>query len=154
MGVVVLLLVLAFAGAFAVVRRRTDGRVRSTVEQQPVRSGAPAAQASAAEVLTADELGGELGAAATLVQFSSAFCAPCRGARVVLGQLAAERPGVVHRDVDAESHLDLVRRLDVRRTPTTFVLDARGTVVGRVAGVPRSDETGRLLDALGSTRPE
>ena len=35
-------------------------------------------------------------------------------------------PGVTHVEIDAEHHLDLVRRVGVLRTPTTLVLDARG----------------------------
>ena len=76
---------------------------------------------------TADELGRRpLGDRATLVQFSSAFCAPCRATRVVLDEVAGMVDGVAHVEVDAEAHLDLVRRLDVRRTPTVLVLDADG----------------------------
>jgi hypothetical protein len=51
--------------------------------------------------------------------------------------------------VDAESHLDLVRRLDIRRTPTTVVLDAAGREVRRATGVPRNDEVlGVLSEAV------
>ena len=78
-----------------------------------------------------------LGDRATLVQFSTAFCAPCRAARVVLGDLAAREPGVVHVEVDAERHLDLVRALGIASTPTTLVLDALGEEVVRATGVPR-----------------
>ena len=55
-----------------------------------------------------------------------AFCAPCRATRRVLDEVAAQVEGVRHVEIDAESHLDLVRRLDVRQTPTVFVLDSRG----------------------------
>ena len=53
----------------------------------------------------------ELGERATLLQFSSAFCAPCRATRRTLAEVAAMVPGVTHVEVDAEHHLDLVRRL-------------------------------------------
>jgi thiol-disulfide isomerase/thioredoxin len=82
------------------------------------------------------------------VQFSSAFCAPCRAARVVLADLAARADGVRHIEVDAESHLDEVRALDIRRTPTTLIVDASGRVVGRVGGVPRRAELMAALDAI------
>jgi thiol-disulfide isomerase/thioredoxin len=81
----------------------------------------------------------ELGKRATLLQLSSAFCAPCRATRRVLADVAAVVPGVVHVEVDAESHLSLVRRLDVVSTPTTLVLDAAGREVGRATGVPRKE---------------
>ncbi|MER7491604.1 thioredoxin family protein [Streptomyces pharetrae] len=92
------------------------------------------------------ELGAELGERATLVQFSSAFCAPCRATRRVLGEVAAMVPGVRHVEIDAEARLDLVRRLGVLRTPTVLVLDAGGRVVRRAAGQPRKAD---VIAALG-----
>jgi thiol-disulfide isomerase/thioredoxin len=94
------------------------------------------------------ELGGSLGERATLLQFSSAFCAPCRTTRVVLGEVSQRVEGVVHVEVDAESHLDLVRRLDIMRTPTVLVLDARGRVVQRASGAPRKADVLAVLDAV------
>ena len=91
-----------------------------------------------------------LGARATLLQFSSAFCAPCRAARRVLADAAADLPGVVHVEVDAEHHLDLVRRLGVLRTPTTLVLDADGHEVVRAGGVPRRDQVFSAVAAAGA----
>ena len=81
-------------------------------------------------------LGAQPGERATLLQFSSAFCSPCRATRRVLGAVADLVPGVVHVEVDAERHLDLVRRLGVQGTPTTLVLDAAGREVRRAAGQP------------------
>ncbi|MDT3725540.1 thioredoxin family protein [Streptomyces sp. DSM 41972] len=95
----------------------------------------------------AAELGAELGERATLVQFSSAFCAPCRATRRVLGDVAAMVPGVTHVEVDAEARLDLVRRLGVESTPTVLVLDAAGRVVRRAAGQPRKAD---VIAALGA----
>jgi len=82
----------------------------------------------------------DLGERATLVQFSSAFCAPCRATRRILAEVADVVPGVTHVEIDAESHLDLVRRLDVMRTPTTLVLDAAGRVTNRASGQPRKEQ--------------
>ena len=56
-------------------------------------------------------------------------------------------PGVEHLEVDAEHHLELVRRLGILRTPTTLVLDAAGREVTRAAGAPRKEQ---VLAALGS----
>lgn len=84
--------------------------------------------------------GAPLGERATLVQFSSAFCAPCRATRRVLGEVADVVPGVAHVEIDAESHLELVRRLGVLRTPTTLVLDADGRVRTRASGQPRKEQ--------------
>jgi thiol-disulfide isomerase/thioredoxin len=101
-------------------------------------------------LLTSSDLGAELGPRATLLQFSSAFCAPCRAARVVLSDVAGMVDGVAHVEIDAESHLDLVRRLDVMRTPTVFVLDPHGRIVKRASGAPRKAD---VLAALGAALP-
>ncbi|WP_307801435.1 TlpA family protein disulfide reductase [Actinomadura violacea] len=99
------------------------------------------------EELRADELGAELGAKATLLQFSSAFCAPCRATRRVLGEVAEMVDGVAHVELDAEAHLELVRRLNVVRTPTVLVLDEAGRIVRRAAGAPRKAD---VIAALGA----
>ncbi|MEW9554504.1 thioredoxin family protein [Nonomuraea sp. NPDC050783] len=86
------------------------------------------------------DLGAALGERATLVHFSTAFCQPCRATRRVLADVSALVPGVRHVEVDAESRLDLVRRLAVTATPTVLVLDAAGRIVRRAAGAPRKAE--------------
>jgi thioredoxin-like negative regulator of GroEL len=88
-----------------------------------------------------------LGERATLLQFSSAFCAPCRATRRVLAEVASGEAGVVHLEVDAEHHLDVVRRLGILRTPTTLVLDAHGREVVRAQGAPRRDQVESALVA-------
>ena len=85
-------------------------------------------------------MGAPLGQVATLVQFSSAFCQPCRATRLLLDGIAKRVDGVTHIEIDAESHLDLVRELNVTRTPTTFILDKTGVIVGRAVGLPKRDE--------------
>ncbi|GAA1888601.1 thioredoxin family protein [Streptantibioticus ferralitis] len=100
-----------------------------------------------AQRLTAAEIGEPLGARATLLQFSSAFCAPCRATRRTLSEVAAMVGGVAHVEIDAEAHLDLVRRLAVVRTPTVLVLDAHGAVARRAVGQPRKAD---VIAALGT----
>jgi thiol-disulfide isomerase/thioredoxin len=99
------------------------------------------------ELLTASDIGVALGERATLVQFSTVFCQPCRAARVTLGEVSAMVEGVTHVEIDAESHLDLVRRLDVMRTPTVLVLDGSGRIMKRASGAPRKAD---VLAALGA----
>ncbi|MFF0110188.1 thioredoxin family protein [Streptomyces hirsutus] len=125
--------VLAAASTFGVLRLRRSGRVRVRGRDDGKR-------------LRAEELGADLGERATLVQFSSAFCAPCRATRRVLGEVAGLVPGVAHVEIDAEAHLDLVRRLDILKTPTVLVLDADGGVVRRATGQPRKAD---VIAALG-----
>ncbi|MFJ8050528.1 thioredoxin family protein [Streptomyces luteogriseus] len=132
-GLVVCVVVLAAASAYGVLQRRRSGSVRVRGRDDGKR-------------LDAAELGAELGERATLVQFSSAFCAPCRATRRVLGEVAAVVPGVTHVEIDAEAHLDLVRRLDILKTPTVLVLDADGRVVRRATGQPRKAD---VIAALG-----
>ncbi|MEU4624344.1 thioredoxin family protein [Actinoplanes sp. NPDC023801] len=84
-------------------------------------------------------------APATLLQFSTAFCAPCRAVRRISAEVAALLPGVRHVEVDAESHLGEVRELDVRQTPTLLILDAEGREVRRATGVPTKPQ---LIAAL------
>ncbi|MBM7088841.1 thioredoxin family protein [Streptomyces sp. S12] len=91
-------------------------------------------------------LGDRLGERATLVQFSSAFCAPCRATRRVLDEVAGMVPGVTHVEIDAEANLPLVRRLEIVRTPTVLVLDADGREVRRATGQPRRAD---VIAALG-----
>jgi len=99
-----------------------------------------------AGMLDAAELGAELGERATLVQFSTAFCQPCRATRRTLTEVAGMVEGVAHVEIDAEEHLTLVRSLGISRTPTVLVLDARGRVVRRAVGQPR---TADVVAALG-----
>ncbi|GAA3969348.1 thioredoxin family protein [Actinomadura viridis] len=135
-GALVAVSVLAAAGAFGLVRRSRDGRLRA-VEQRDDRGD---------DRIGPSDLGAELGERATLVQFSSAFCAPCRSTRRVLGEVAGMVGGVAHVEIDAEARLDLVRRLNVVRTPTVLVLDAGGRIVQRASGQPRKAD---VIAALG-----
>ncbi|WHM39976.1 thioredoxin family protein [Streptomyces sp. BPTC-684] len=96
--------------------------------------------------LGAAQLGTELGERATLVQFSSAFCQPCRATRRTLADVAAMVEGVAHVEIDAEEHLALVRALGIRATPTVLVLDRTGRIVRRAAGQPRRAD---VIAALG-----
>ncbi len=134
-GLLVLAAALALAVAFGLYRRWSDGRVREVAREVRV------------DRLTAPQLGTELGQRATLVQFSSAFCAPCRATRVLLADVADTVPGVTHAEIDAEANLDLVRELNITRTPTVLVLDVDGRVRNRAVGPPRRTD---LLAALGA----
>lgn len=118
---VVLGLLVVLAVGIGLWRRRTDGRARTVADGQTV---------------SAEQLGTPLGSVATLLQISSPVCAPCRAARRVLHEVSGRAQGVLHLELDAEQHLDLVRRLDVLRTPTVLVLDAGGRVVARSSGAP------------------
>ncbi|MGH3459743.1 thioredoxin family protein [Aeromicrobium sp.] len=131
-GFIVLIAALVFAACVAWGIRSYNGRFNSR---------------SSVDALTADDLGGPLGERATLIHFSSAFCAPCRTTRILLEDVADRVNGVAVVEIDAESHLELVRRFDVMRTPTVMVLDPRGAVVRRASGLPRRDQVLAALAA-------
>lgn len=135
-GAWVVVAALLLATAFGLIRAARDGRFRGT---HPVK-GAPPTDEHELSVLRDSDIEHELGERATLLQFSSAFCAPCRVTRRILADVAETVPGVVHVEVDAEHHLDLVRRLGVLRTPTTLILDGHGRETSRASGAPKRDE--------------
>lgn len=107
------------------------------------------AKRASAKPLVGNEIGGTLGSRATFVQFSSAFCTPCRATRVLLTDISANLPDVSHIEIDAEKNLELVRKLDIRSTPTTLVLDKNGNEIGRAIGAPKRAE---ILATLASIR--
>lgn len=130
------LITLAVATVAGVVIRRRDG--------------VPREAGGDVERLTSGDLDTPLGERATLVQFSSAFCQPCRATRRILSEVTAMVPGVAHVEIDAEARLDLVRSLNILRTPTVLILDASGRVVRRASGQPRkADVIGALGLAVG-----
>ena len=160
-GTWVVVAAVVVAMAFGTWRLMTDGRFRGThrVRHADDRGrsapGAPVVEVRGAPApslettwthVTASIPDAALGERATLLQFSSAFCAPCRATRRTLSEVAAAVPGVEHLEVDAEHHLELVRRLGILRTPTTLVLDSAGHEVTRAAGAPRKEQ---VLAALG-----
>ncbi len=120
-----ILIVFTLATAYGIWYQRSRGQLKS----KSSRVGKPA--------LTASDIGQDLGSRVTLVQFSSAFCTPCRATRALLTDITADLNDVVHVDIDAEKNLDLVRRLDVRSTPTTLVLNSDGVEVGRAVGATK-----------------
>jgi thiol-disulfide isomerase/thioredoxin len=106
------------------------------------------AAATAGDRLTPLEVGAPLGREATFVQLSSAVCAACRSTAAVLADLAAQRDGLAHVELDAADRMDLVRRFGVLRTPTVLVLDQAGSVRGRLSG---ATTRAQALDALTTT---
>ena len=127
----VLIGVLAATTVAGLLWQRRQGRLRAVT--------------STPELDVLKDLGHEPGERATLLQFSSAFCAPCRATKRILSDVAHAVPGVRHIEVDAEQHLDVVRRLNILKTPTTLVLNSRGEVTQRAAGQPRKEH---ILAAL------
>ena len=147
-GALALAAAVLIALVLGLVHRSRDGRLRPARPTPPTTAtpttGTPPTAPGLLGELAA--LGERPGDRATLLQFSSAFCAPCRATRRTLGEIATMVDGVRHVEVDAEAHLDVVRRLGIRKTPTTLVLDAGGREVVRASGQPRKAD---VLAALG-----
>ena len=121
----------------------------ATPAEAPVLPKAPVSPepVGAGRKLSGDDIGHLLGERATLLQFSTAFCAPCRATRRILTDVAGLTEGVAHVEIDAESRLDLVRQLNVLRTPTVLVLAGDGTIVRRASGQPRKPD---VIAAIGA----
>lgn len=148
-GVVVLITAVSLAVGFGSFRALGDGHFRGTRRLKaiaPPNHSAVESEVSVVErsrdhsVLEDTPWAEDLGERATLLQFSSAFCTPCRATRRVLGQVTTAVPGVAHIEVDAEHHLDVVRRLGILRTPTTLVLDRSGRELNRASGAPSKEQ--------------
>ena len=130
-----LVVVLALAIAFGVwyTRSRGEFRRKKTVNGPK---------------LDASVIGVELGSRVTMVQFSSAFCSPCRATKALLEDMVKTMPDVRYAHIDAESHLELVRQLDIRSTPTTLFLNASGVEVGRAMGTPKRSQVLAAVNAI------
>ena len=99
-------------------------------------------------LITDSMIGTSLGSRATLVQFSSAFCSPCRATRMLLEDVTETMSDVVYVEIDAETNLELVRALDIRSTPTTLFLDRTGHEVGRAMGAPKRAQVLSAISAI------
>jgi thiol-disulfide isomerase/thioredoxin len=150
-GLWVLLAVLVGATVFGVWWSRSSGRIRpvhgivAASVDDPEADIEPAAPDDRAVALR-DAVADRLGPRATVVQISTAFCAPCRATRRIIEEVVAMVPGVAHIEIDAEDNLALVRALDVRRTPTVMFLDGSGTLRRQASGQPRKAD---VIAALG-----
>ena len=94
------------------------------------------------------ELNQKLGKKATIVQFSTTFCTECRTAKAIVKDVVKDYKDVIYVEVDAESNLDLVRRVDIRSTPTTIFLDSKGFEIARAKGAPKRDQLIKTIKAI------
>lgn len=104
--------------------------------------------AAGTAILSGADLGRALGARATFVQFSAQTCASCPQVHRILSSLSETEPGVVHVNLPAQDHMDLVRRFSVFRTPTVLLLNAHGAVHSRTSGPLARDRALAALAAL------
>ena len=126
-------IVLAITSAYGIWYQRSRGVIKAKIK---------------AGTITEEMIGAPLGSRVTLVQFSSAFCTPCRATRALLENIVEDLHDVVHVDIDAEDHLELVRELNILSTPTTLIVDSEGREVGRAVGAPKREQVLNAISAI------
>ena len=67
---------------------------------------------------------------------------------VVLTDMVKTMTDVRYAHIDAESHLELVRELNILSTPTTLFLNGAGVEVGRAMGTPKRAQVHAALAAI------
>lgn len=127
-----LIFVLAIATVIGLRLKATQGRIKQKKGLQ----------------ISASEIGTALGERATVVQFSTTFCTSCRAAKVLISDEVSKRSDVKYVEIDAESNLELVRKLDIRSTPTTLFLDKKGFEIARAVGAPKRDQINAAINRL------
>jgi len=127
-----LLILLALATGIGMRLKATQGRIKQKKGLQ----------------ISASEIGESLGERATVVQFSTTFCSSCRAAKVLISDVVSKRSDVKYVEIDAESNLELVRKLDIRSTPTTLFLDKKGFEIARAVGAPKRDQVTSAFNRL------
>ena len=98
--------------------------------------------------LTPAELGSSYGDRATIVQFSTTFCSSCRAAKALIKDVVKDQSDIAYLEIDAESSLDLVRKVDIKSTPTTLFLDKAGFEIARATGAPKRDQLIKVVASL------
>ena len=62
----------------------------------------------------------QLGKSVTLLQFSTAFCSPCKATAQIISHLVEGMDDVVYIQVASEENLKLVEKFDIKTTPTVI----------------------------------
>ena len=94
------------------------------------------------------EFAGRYGSRITILQFSTTFCSQCRAAKALISDVVKDEKDISYLEIDAESNLALVRKVDVRSTPTTIFLDKDGYEIARATGAPKRDQLQKVIASL------
>jgi len=94
------------------------------------------------------EFAGRYGSRVTILQFSTTFCSQCRAAKSLISDVVKDEKDISYLEIDAESNLALVRKVDVRSTPTTIFLDKDGYEIARATGAPKRDQLQKVIASL------
>ena len=127
-----LVILLLIATAIGLYYRKTTGLIKRKKRLQ----------------LLPSEFGGAYGTRATIVQFSTTFCSSCRAAKALIKDVVKDQSDIAYLEIDAESNLDLVRKVDIKSTPTTLFLDKAGFEIARATGAPKRDQLIKVVASL------
>ena len=94
------------------------------------------------------EFAGTYGERITILQFSTTFCSQCRAAKALINDVVKDEKDISYLEIDAESNLALVRKVDVMSTPTTIFLDKDGYEIARATGAPKRDQLQKVIASL------
>ena len=94
------------------------------------------------------EFAGAYGKRVSILQFSTTFCSQCRAAKSLISDVVKDEKDISYLEIDAESNLALVRKVDVRSTPTTIFLDRGGFEIARATGAPKRDQLQKVIASL------
>lgn len=130
--VIVVLGLVALATALGLLWKSQQGRIRRTSSSIDLPEGV------------------SLGGRATLLQFSTEVCSPCRATHTVLDSVARETDDVTHVDFDLTHRPDVAARFNILQTPTTLILDREGVIRARIGGAARRDSVLEELTRIGA----
>ena len=125
-------LILLLASAIGIYHRMRNGAIRKKRRTH----------------ISEAEFSGSYGKRATILQFSTSFCSQCRAAKSLISDTVKDQTDISYFEIDAESHLQLVRRVDIRSTPTTLFLDKNGYEIARATGAPKRDQLIKVITSL------
>ena len=129
------ILVLLVASAFGFWWRQNQGRMKSARGPH--------------NFISKSEIGVELGSRVTIVQFSSAFCSPCKATAAIIQNLVKDMDDVVYVQIQSEQNIPLIEKFDIKSTPTVIFFNGMGMEVGRAIGTPTTDQ---VLASIASVR--
>lgn len=90
----------------------------------------------------------QLGKNVTLLQFSTAFCSPCKATAQIISHLVSDMDDVVYIQVASEENLKLVEKFDIKTTPTVIFFNRDGIEVGRAVGIPTKEQVLISINAV------
>ena len=129
------ILVLALASVFGFWWRQNQGQLKKAKGPH--------------NFISKSEIGIDLGSRVTIVQFSSAFCSPCKATAQIIKNLIKDMDDVAYVQIQSEENITLIEKFDIKSTPTVIFFNGMGMEVGRATGTPTNQQ---VLAAIASVR--